>query len=110
MSLTELIPPCDSLARPMLSASTASRPASVTIAIRPSVGQDGGGYRSDLGQARTKIFLQKGLDMQIGDLPVGRASPASSGKSADANVTPRRLQIPRRRSRPLGEYEADGRR
>src|ERR1700694_4584618 len=43
-------------------ASTASRPASVTIAIRPSVGRDGGGYRSDLGQARTEIFLQMGLD------------------------------------------------
>src|ERR1700682_2357521 len=43
-------------------ASTASRPASVTIAIRPSVGRDGGGYRSDLGQAGTEIFLQMGLD------------------------------------------------
>src|SRR5664279_4911863 len=31
------------------SASTASRPAAVTIATRPSVGRDGGGYRSDLG-------------------------------------------------------------
>src|ERR1700731_684258 len=45
-------------------ASTASRPASVTIAIRPSVGRDGERYRSDLGQAETKIFLQPGLDMQ----------------------------------------------
>jgi hypothetical protein len=26
------------------------------------VGRDGGGYRSDLGQARTEIFLQRGLD------------------------------------------------
>src|ERR1700737_2018624 len=43
-------------------ASTASRPASVTIAIRPSMGRDGGGYRSDLGQAGTEIFLQTGLD------------------------------------------------
>jgi hypothetical protein len=31
------------------SASTASRPAAVTIACRPSVGRDGGGYRFDLG-------------------------------------------------------------
>src|SRR5258706_4725097 len=30
-------------------ASTASRPASVTIAIRPSVGRNGASYRSDLG-------------------------------------------------------------
>src|ERR1700738_3938960 len=43
-------------------ASTASRPASVTIAIRPSGGRDGGGYRSDLGQAGTEIFLKMGLD------------------------------------------------
>jgi hypothetical protein len=34
----------------------------VTIAKRPSVGRDGGGYRSDLGQAGTEIFLQMGLD------------------------------------------------
>src|SRR5437764_2408742 len=40
------------------SASTASRPASVTIAIRPSVGRDGPGYSFDLGQARTELFLQ----------------------------------------------------
>src|SRR6202158_5977552 len=47
---------------PNAAASTASRPASVTIAIRPSGGRDGGGYRSDLGQAGTEIFLQRGLD------------------------------------------------
>ena len=46
-------------------------PTSVTIAIRPSEGRDGGGYRSDLGQAKTKIFLQRGLDTQVTDLPVG---------------------------------------
>jgi hypothetical protein len=34
----------------------------VTIAIRPSVGRDGEGYRSDLGQARTKIFLELRID------------------------------------------------
>ncbi len=47
------------------SASTASRPASVTIAIRPSAGRDDEGYRFDLGQAGTEIFLQRGLDSQI---------------------------------------------
>jgi hypothetical protein len=47
---------------PDAAASTASRPASVTIAIRPSVGWDSGGYRFDLGHARTEIFLQMGLD------------------------------------------------
>src|SRR6202022_1302835 len=42
--------------------STASRPASVTIAIRPCRGRDGEASKSDLGQARTEIFLQMGLD------------------------------------------------
>ncbi len=37
-------------------------PTSVTIAKRPSVGRDGKGYRSDLGQARTEIFLQWHID------------------------------------------------
>ena len=53
-------------------ASTASRPASVTIAIRPSVGRDIEGYRFDLGQAEMEIFLQMGLDSQFTDLPVGQ--------------------------------------
>src|SRR5260370_15894989 len=43
-------------------ASTASHPASVTIAIRPSVGWDGVSFRSDLGQTGNGIFLQTGLD------------------------------------------------
>src|SRR5438477_9375100 len=43
-------------------ASIASRPAFVTIAIRPSVGRDGAVYNFDLGQARTELFLQIGLD------------------------------------------------
>ena len=55
-------------------ASTASRPASVTIASRPSVGRDGGRYRFDLGQAESGIFLRKGLDRQSTDLPVGQIS------------------------------------
>jgi hypothetical protein len=29
------------------------------------VGRDGEGYASDLGQAKTKIFLQKGLDSGV---------------------------------------------
>src|SRR5258708_25481583 len=56
--------------------STASRPASVTIAIRPSSGTRRFGYASDLGQARREIFLQKGLDKPFrktrSDLPVGQ--------------------------------------
>jgi hypothetical protein len=44
----------------------------VTIAKRPSVGRDGGGYRGDLGQRETEIFLQRGLDRQISRQPVGQ--------------------------------------
>jgi hypothetical protein len=51
-------------------------PTSVTIAKRPSVGQDGFGYASDLGQAGNEIFLQMGLDKPFlttrSDLPVGQ--------------------------------------
>jgi len=53
-------------------ASTASHPASVTIAIRPSVGWDGGEYGSDLGPARREIFFAMGLDRYVTDLPVGQ--------------------------------------
>jgi hypothetical protein len=34
----------------------------VTIASRPSVGRDGGGYAGDLGRKGTRIFLRRGLD------------------------------------------------
>ena len=37
-------------------------PTSVTIAKRPSVGQDGFGYAADLGQRRREIFLQSHID------------------------------------------------
>src|SRR3979490_38372 len=55
---------------PNAAASTASHPASVTIAIRPSGGRDGEGSRTDLGQTGTGIFLQMGLDSRTTDLPV----------------------------------------
>ena len=59
---------------PDAAASTASHPASVTIAIRPSGGRDGEAYRFDLGQAGTEIFLEMGLDSRMTDLPVGQIS------------------------------------
>jgi hypothetical protein len=34
----------------------------VTIASRPSLGRDGAGYNFDLGQARTELFFQMGVD------------------------------------------------
>jgi hypothetical protein len=36
------------------------------------VRRDGDGYRSDLGQRRREIFLQRGLDRKFGDLPIGQ--------------------------------------
>src|SRR5438876_11793654 len=51
--LTGLVdPPCHPLTSPDAAASTASRPASVTIAIRPSSGTRRFGYAADLGQPR----------------------------------------------------------
>jgi len=35
-------------------------------------GRDGGSSRIDLGQLKTTIFLQAGLDSQMTDLPVGQ--------------------------------------
>ena len=78
---------------PDAAASTASRPASVTIAIRPSVGRDGEGYRVDLGQTGTEIFLQMGLDSQITKQPVGQISRLRSlsyaGRGPPSAVAPR---------------------
>jgi len=54
--------PCHHVLAPDEPASTASRPASVTIASRPSVGRDGNGYAGDLGQKGTEIFFDGGLD------------------------------------------------
>src|SRR5881392_4340368 len=47
---------CSSAAR---SASTASRSAFVTIAIRPFEERDGGVYKADLAEARTDLFSAK---------------------------------------------------
>src|SRR6202011_1569122 len=41
------------------SASTASHPASVTIAKRPSAGRDGRGYTTDLWFRKIRIFLRR---------------------------------------------------
>ena len=52
-------PPCNPRLVPNAAASTASRPAFVTIAKRPSVGRDGESSRIDLGQVGTEIFFGK---------------------------------------------------
>jgi len=43
-------------------ASTASRPNVRDDGQRPSAGQDGASFKSDLGELRRKIFLNTGLD------------------------------------------------
>jgi hypothetical protein len=64
---------------------------------RPSGGRDGGRYRFDLGQARSGIFLQKGLDRKISgltDLP-DRQSRCSPEAISVHRITPRSLGGPR---------------
>jgi hypothetical protein len=68
------------------SASIASRPASVTIASRPSVGRDGAGSRFDLGPTRRNIFLQLGLDNYPGDLPARQWAAVASPVLAAAKL------------------------
>src|SRR3979411_1448722 len=58
-------PPRDHVHAPDAAASTASHPASVTIAIRPSGKRDGERSRTDLDQTGTEIFLETGLDSQM---------------------------------------------
>ena len=67
-------------------ASTASLPASVTIAIRPSVGWDAKSSRSDLGVVETEIFLQRGLDTK---LPDGQISSVRCGSARCHALNPR---------------------
>jgi hypothetical protein len=55
-------------------ASTASRPASVTIAIRPSVGRDGRTPRDVSTKQGSEKFFESGLDSQITRQPVGQIS------------------------------------
>ena len=62
-----------------LSASTASRPTSVTIASAPHEERDGGSYEVDLGQGESGKFLRGGLDRKIARQPVGQITrPRSS--------------------------------
>src|SRR5882672_1639871 len=60
-------------------------PTSVTIAIRPSLGVGRGSSRCDLGQSKTRIFLQTGLDRKITSKPVGQISKQLPGGVAVAD-------------------------
>src|SRR6202171_3862993 len=64
------------LARPTL---PASRPNVRDDGQRPSSGRNGAGSKSDLGLRRSGIFLQRGLDTQFTDLPVGQISARAGG-------------------------------
>ena len=68
-------PALPSRCAPNAAASTASHPASVTIAIRPSVERDGESSRIDLGQVGTEIFFGKSeirLDSPVKKQPDGQ--------------------------------------
>ena len=60
----------------------------MTIAIRPSVGRNGSGYRSDLGGVKTEIFLREGLDTKIAEQPVGQISRPVRRSSVNAARLP----------------------
>src|SRR3954447_23966116 len=61
-SLTGWTPPCDHKLRADTAAATASRPALVTIAKRPSVGAERRGHEGVSPRTGREKFLQMGLD------------------------------------------------
>jgi hypothetical protein len=84
-------------------ASTASRPAFVTIASRPSWGRDGRICKSDLPDGLSKIFFETGLDTDLLICPTGSLiwpfsviylHPQSPGIDFIAAKT--RIAVPRR--------------
>src|SRR5207248_803848 len=88
--LTGLVdPPCHPLTSPDAAASTASRPALMTCAT-PLWGTGRLGYAADLAQARTEIFLQKGLDRILLICPSGKlACPFMTQSDMDISRGPR---------------------
>ena len=74
-------PPCDHLVRAGAAASTASRPAFVTIAIRPSVGGDPNHIRLIWGSEKPKYFCKWGWTGQS----TSRQLICPSGKSDGCN-------------------------
>ena len=84
---------------PNAAASTASLPASVTIAIRPSGGVGCESCRFDLGWVKTEIFLQTGLDTKLpdGQITALRALHSCPGRGA-AYFTPLRRAGTHRRA------------
>ena len=116
-------PALPSFFTPDAAASTASRPASLTIRIRPSVGQDGEGFIGDLGEAsrriseNTKSFAGGKFSDEKGEvgqgnrrivyLRLGRALPPTQ-VWCDRHVTHRgaRLRAPMHSSLQNGSAES----
>ena len=61
-TIAHVKPPCDRNHAPDAAASTASRPAFVTIASRPSGDETGRACRDDLPDGESGIFFVGGLD------------------------------------------------
>src|SRR3982074_562323 len=70
--LTDQSPPCEHDHAPDAAASTASRPNVRDDGQRPSLGTGWRVSRTDLGQRRSRISFQKGLDTRVDKLPVGQ--------------------------------------
>ncbi len=70
-------------------ASTASRPASVTMASAPRVGRDGGDMKVIWVRCERKYFCEGGWTGGLGDLPVGRPD------RADGRIFPLRHSVAR---------------
>jgi len=83
---------------PDAAASTASHPASVTIAIRPSGGRDGGINKSVSTKRRSEIFLRKGLDTNLARQPVGQISGSRTKRRSSVRrlIEPTPLYAPHR--------------
>ena len=67
-------PPCDPLARKTLPRPPHPIPTFVTMANAPLAGRDDKSSRCDLGCTKTEIFLQRGMDRQTTEQPVGQIS------------------------------------
>jgi hypothetical protein len=62
-------------------------PTSVTIASRPSLGTRRRAYVADLRQTGSGIFLLKGIDSNLTDLPVRQNQAAKAWRVNALNVT-----------------------
>ncbi len=76
--------PCGSHLAPTPPASTASHPAFVTIATRPSYRDETRTIYADSEFGKSKIFLPQGIDRFCGDLPVGHTVARRAPENAES--------------------------